>query len=67
MIAVGSRIRWNGGKPGAPGLLGHEGTVVSLSSPKDRVYRWAWIEYDDGTEKDAYVCHLEEIADDASN
>lgn len=67
MIAVGSRIRWNGGKPGAPGLLGHEGTVVSLSSPKDRAYRWAWIEYDDGTEKDAYVCHLEEIADDENH
>lgn len=67
MITVGSRIRWNGGLPGAEGLIGHEGTVVALSSPEDRVYRWAWVEYDDGTEKDAYLCHLEEIGNDENN
>ena len=60
MIDVGSRVRWNGGLPGAEGLVGHEGTVVSLSATAS----WAWVEYDDGTEKDAYLCHLQEIGND---
>ena len=68
MIAVGSRVRWiipfiyvqNGGIP-----QGYEGTVIALSSPEDREYRLAKIEYDDGTTKnDVYVCHLQEIAND---
>lgn len=67
MITIGSRVRWNGGIPGAEGLWGHEGTVVSLSEQRDGVYRWAWVEYDDGTEKDAYLCHLKEIVDDENN
>lgn len=62
MIKIGSRVRWNGGLPGAAGLIGHEGTVVALSEKENPAWRWAWIEYDDGTEKDAYLCHLEEIA-----
>jgi hypothetical protein len=50
MIKVGDRIRWRG-------LIGHEGTVVQLGANG----RWAWIEYDDGTEKDAYLVELELI------
>ena len=57
MITVGSRIRWRG-------LLGHEGTVVQLSDPDRPWCRWAWIEYDDGTEKDAYLTELKEITGD---
>lgn len=67
MINVGSRVRWNGGLPNAQGLTGHEGTVVAISTAEDRAGRWAWVEYDDGIEKDAYVCHLEEISDDENN
>ena len=66
MITVGSRVRWilpfiyvqNSGIP-----QGYEGTVINLSSPEDRAYRLARIRYDDGTESDVYVCHLQEIAD----
>lgn len=62
MITVGSRIGWNGGLPGAEGLIGHEGTVVQL------IGWWgAWIEYDDGTEKDAHLCHLKEISNDENH
>jgi hypothetical protein len=59
-ISVGDRIRW---KPRGEkqGLVGHEGTVVALSMPEDRHFRWAWVEYDDGTEKDAYLSELEKI------
>lgn len=70
MIVVGSRVRWiipfiyvqNSGIP-----QGYEGTVMALSSPEDREYRLAKIEYDDGTANDVYVCHLQEIADDENN
>lgn len=55
MIEVGSRIRWNG-------LIGHEGTVVQL------IGSWrAWVEYDDGTEKDARLAELKEITNDANH
>lgn len=56
MIDIGSRIRWNG-------LIGHEGTVVQLGSNG----RWAWVEYDDGVEKDAKLAELKEINDDEGN
>ena len=49
-IKVGDRIRWRG-------LIGHEGTVVQLGADG----RWAWVEYDDSTEKDAYLVELELI------
>lgn len=49
-VTVGDRIRWRG-------LIGHEGTVVQLGSNG----RWVWVEYDDGTEKDAYPSELEKI------
>jgi hypothetical protein len=59
-ISVGDRIRW---KPFGEkqGLIGHEGTVISLSAPEDRPFCWAWVKYDDGTEKDAYLGELEKI------
>lgn len=59
-ISVGDRIRW---KPFGEmrGLIGHEGTIIALSMPEDRPFRWAWVEYDDGTEKDAYLSELEKI------
>lgn len=55
-IAIGDRVRW---KPlgEKQGLVGHEGTVLQLSAAP----MWAWILYDDGTEKDAYISELEKI------
>ena len=55
-ISVGDRIRW---KPFGEkqGLVGHEGTVLQLSASP----MWAWVLYDDGTEKDAYISELEKI------
>ena len=55
-ISFGDRIRW---KPFGEkqGLVGHEGTILQLSSAA----MWAWILYDDGTEKDAYISELEKI------
>ena len=55
-ISVGDRIRW---KPFGEkqGLIGHEGTIIQLGS----LSNWAWILYDDGTEKDAYISELEKI------
>jgi hypothetical protein len=55
-ISVGDRIRW---KPlgEKTGLVGHEGTILQLSSSAMRV----WVLYDDGTEKDAYINELELI------
>jgi hypothetical protein len=58
-LKAGDRIRW---KPfgHTHGLVGHEGTVVSVSENLGNL-TWCWVEYDDGTEKDAYVSELEEI------
>ena len=55
-ISVGDRIRW---KPFGEkqGLVGHEGTILQISPAA----MWAWILYDDGTEKDAYISELEKI------
>lgn len=50
MITIGSRVRWNG-------LVGHEGTVLQVSVAA----MWAWVLYDDGTEKDAYISELQQI------
>jgi hypothetical protein len=56
-IQVGSRVRW---KPvwNEPGLVGHEGTVVTLGHEGPG---WAWVRYDDGTEKAAHLSELELI------
>ena len=56
-IQVGSRVRW---KPvwNEPGLVGHEGTVVTLGYEGPG---WAWVRYDDGTEKAAHLSELELI------
>jgi hypothetical protein len=55
-MSVGDRIRW---KPfgHTKGLIGHEGTIVAVSDDKT----WCWVEYDDGTDKDHYLCELEKI------
>ena len=53
MISAGSRVRWSG-------LIGHEGTAVQIGANG----RWAWVEYDDGTEKDAAIAELKEIEDE---
>jgi len=52
-IKNGDRIRWRG-------LIGHEGTVVAVSEDLGN-HTWCWVEYDDGTEKDAYLVELELI------
>lgn len=51
MITIGDRVRWRG-------LVGHEGTILQLSAAA----MWAWVRYDDGTEKDAYLSELEKIS-----
>lgn len=50
-FSVGDRIRYRG-------WVGHEGTIVQIGENG----RWAWIEYDDSTEKDAYLNELEKIS-----
>ena len=45
-VKVGDRVRWRG-------LTGHEGTVLSVVEGD-----YAWVMYDDGGEKDAYLCDL---------
>ena len=56
-MQVGSRVRW---KPvwNEPGLVGHEGTIVTLGYEGPG---WAWVKYDDGTEKAAHLTELELI------
>jgi hypothetical protein len=58
-IKAGDRIRW---KPlgQTNGLVGHEGTVLAVSADLGD-HTWGWVEYDDGTEKDAYLLELEKI------
>lgn len=55
-ISVGDRIRW---KPYGEkrGVVGHEGTVIQLAT----LSNWAWILFDEGTEKDMRVDELEKI------
>lgn len=55
-ISVGDRIRWRpyGEKQG---LVGHEGTVIQLAT----LSNWAWILFDEGTEKDMRLDELEKI------
>jgi hypothetical protein len=55
-IDVGDRIRW---KPYGEkqGLVGHEGTVIQLAA----LSNWAWILFDEGTEKDMKISELEKI------
>jgi hypothetical protein len=58
-IKTGDRVRW---KPYGQehGLVGHEGVVAAISENLGNL-TWCWVEYDDGTEKDAYLSELELI------
>lgn len=50
MMTIGDLVRWRG-------LIGHEGIIVQLGGNG----MWAWVLYDDGNEKDAWLSELEKI------